>query len=169
MNHRFPRTLLLARRSSLSAVERGVKQRQSHRDADSIDHDSHYSHYKRNRRIGTEDRLQYGKSEEADSRRTAYQRRNSSIGSGVLLEAITVYEIDRHEAHHDYDKRHNRQFQVTGQHLTVGLHNRYKQGSRQCIVKHDLVEFLGIVTVEDAFFARNESGQHHHHNRHDGI
>ena len=90
------------------------------------------------------------------------------LGAGVFLEHAE-HEVNRHEAGHDAYCRNQSELDILNKVLAGCLHNRYKQSGRKGIVKHYLVEFLGIVAGEYTLLSGKISGEHHHYDRDDGI
>jgi len=52
-----------------------------------------------------------------------------------------------------------------GQHLAAGLDYGDEQCGGEGVVKDDLVEFLGVVAIEDATLSRDIACEHHHDDR----
>ncbi len=148
--------------------ERGIHQRQPYRYSNGIDHYAYDCHHERYRGRCAEDRLQHGESEESYCRRAADKGTNGCIGAGVFLEHAE-HEVNRHEAGHDAYCRNQSELDILNKVLAGCLHNRYKQSGRKGIVKHYLIEFLGIVAGEYTLLSGDISGEHHHDDRDDGI
>ena len=139
----------------------GARIEQGHADGDAhgIDHDGDDSHDEARGGGAAIDGLEHGKAEEADGGRTGDEGAHGSLATGVLKNLVRG-EVRQEKQAHEHDEADDEQLGVVEEHGAVGLDDGDKQGRRQGIGEHELIEDLRIGSGEHTALARGVPQRH---------